>query len=508
MPYALTPEVRVNTYIDSRQSAVQTVALRDGGYVTVWSGAGVGDQGYGIFLQRFDARGIRVGGELLVNTITANSQRNPQITLLADGGYAVIWDDTVPGQTGSLGLFGQTFDATGARVGANVHISPVGSSQEMTALPGGGYVATWTQPVDYPWSGVFARRIDAAGQPQGPAFALDTDIEAVVPSITATDFGFIAVWRAYNDGVATIAVQAFDASGARRGETIRIPRDGASTHPEIVRLADGGFALVWTQLDGLYGQILSDDGQPAGARFLIQGAPSSDSLLHTVVATPDGGFTVAWEHFRGLSQNSISVASFFADGGRNGDTLLVRGPGGTPGEPPSLAVLASGDVILSYSRYVGNVADYYDVFQVRLQRQDTSLNGSAAADALSGDAGADRILGHGGDDILYGLGGNDVLIGGAGNDRLDGGAGWDEAVFTGASDRYKVFEAADGTWNVRGPDGADLLTGVEQLRFDDKTIDLTRMICFPPAEAAPASPKPDVFPDTAFTLPPSPDWGW
>lgn len=510
MPYALTPEVRVNTYIDSRQSAAQTIALRDGGYVTVWSGAGVGDGGYGVFLQRFDASGARVGGEILVNTTTANSQRNPQITLLADGGYAVVWDASIPGQTGSLGIFGQTFDASGTRVGGEVQISGVGSSQQMTALTGGGYVVTWTQPVDYPWSGVFARHVDAAGQPQGPAFVLDADQEASLVSVTATATasGFIAVWRAYNDGAATIGVQAFDASGARRGETVRIDRDGGQTKPEIVRLADGGFALVWTQLDGLYGQVLSDDGQPAGGRFLIQGAPSGASLLHSIVATPDGGFTVAWEQFNGTAApSSISVAAFFADGVRNGDTLLVRGAMTSPGEPPGLAVLASGDVILSYSRYVGNVADYYDVFQVRLQVQDASIHGSAAADTLSGGAGADRILGHDGDDILYGLGGDDVLIGGAGNDRLNGGAGWDTAVFTGSADRYKIFESADGTWNVRGPDGSDLLTGIEQLRFDDKTIDLTRMVCFPPAEAAPSPLKPEFMPETS-PVPLVPDWDW
>lgn len=504
MPYALSPEVRVNTYIDSRQSAAQTIALTDGGYVTVWSGAGVDDYGYGVFLQRFDASGARVGGELLVNATTSGTQRNPQISLLASGGYAVIWESNMLDRP--PGIFSQLFDASGARVGGEVQISSVGYAQQMTALPEGGYVVSWTQTVEYPSFGVFARRIDAAGQPQGPAFPIQA-FQASDAALTATDFGFIAVWSAYENGVATIGVQAFDASGSRRGETVRIPRDGGSPHPEIVRLADGSFALVWTEVDGLYGQILSSAGQPAGARFLIEGAPSSSSLLHAVVPTPDGGFTVAWEHFRGLSQNSVSVASFFADGSRNGDTLLVRGPAGTPGEPPGLAVLASGDVILSYSRYVGNVADFYDVFQVRLVRGDGSINGSSAADSLSGGEGADRILGHAGDDFLYGLNGDDVLIGGAGNDRLHGGAGWDEAVFAGTSSRYKIFEAPDGTWNVRGLDGADVLTGVELLRFDDKTIDLTRMICFPPAEGASASGKPEVTPDVAPVLL-APDWGW
>ena len=39
-------ETRVNTYISSRQSEPHTIALRDGGYVTVWSGAGPLDEGF------------------------------------------------------------------------------------------------------------------------------------------------------------------------------------------------------------------------------------------------------------------------------------------------------------------------------------------------------------------------------------------------------------------------------------------------------------------------------
>lgn len=483
MPFALTPEVRVHDYTEGRQSAAQSIALPDGGYVTVWSGSGPEDRGYGVYLQRHDATGARVGVPLLVNTTTLYSQRNPQIALLEGGGFAVVWDDTIPGVAGTRGLFTQAFDASGARVGGETQVSLDGYSQQIAALPGGGFVVTWTHAVDYPFSGVSARLYDASGQPRGPAFVLDDDQISSLSSVAATDTGFIAVWRANSPGAVTIAVQAYDASGARIGQTLHIPRDGDRTMPEIVRLTDGKFALVWAEADGLYGQLLTSAGQVSGARFLVQQTPAGSSLPFSVVATPDGGFTVAWDQFTGAAgRDVIAVAAFHADGSRNGDVLTVR-QGQTEGEAPGLVVLANGDIVVTYARYVGDSINFFDVFQTRLTAiGPMTLNGSAAADTLTG------------------LSGDDILIGGLGDDRLIGGAGWDQAVFSGNSDRYKIFETPEGDWRVSGPDGFDRLTGIELLRFDDRIIDLTRTIGFPAVDPAPDAGK-SALPPVVEALP-------
>lgn len=477
MPYVISPEERVNSYTQSRQSAPQTVALPDGGYLTIWSGAGPTDLGYGVYLQRYDAGGGRVGGEVLVNTITVYSQRNPDVTVLPSGGYVVTWDGTVPGggpgDPAALGVFVQAFDAAGGRIGPETQVSGVGLWQRVTALPDGGYVVAWAQHVDDLGFGVLAQRFDASGQAQGPVWPLDQDRDAILVSLTATDSGFLAVWRASNDDGATIAIQAFDADGGRLGDTIHIPRDGDLASPEIIRLADGGFALVWSQADGLYAQILADDGQPSGARFLVQSPAPGAQLLHAVVATPDGGFTVAWEQYS-RGQAIVEARAFFADGGPNGATINIHQTAGSLGEPPSLATLASGDVVVTYGRYVGDITNYIDVFQVRLQPLVRTGRGSDADDQLTGRAGADRLLG---------LAGDDSLVGGGGDDFLDGGAGWDEAVFAGSAANYKIIEE-NGVYRIKGFDGFDILNGVEALRFDDRVIDLTLAVCYPPTDAA------------------------
>ena len=506
MPYAVGPEQRVNGYVLSRQSAPQSLSLTDGGYVTVWNGAGEQDQGYGIYLQRFDAAGNRVGEQGLVNTTTTYSQRHPAMTLLASGGYVVTWDNTVPGgQAGDpalLGVFAQVFDASGTRIGPETQVSPLGSSQTVTALSDGSYLITWTQRVDELWSGVMAQRFDASGQALGPSWPLDQDLDATLSSVTATGSGFIAVWCAYGDTGSTVAVQGFSSDGTHLGDVVRLARDSDMTAPEIVALADGGFAVVWFQTEGLYAQLLDGDGQPAGERFLVGTAPQGARLLHAVVATPDGGFTVAWDQFSGAGSVIIEARAFLADGSPNGEILTVRGPAGAPGEPPGLAVLPSGDVVLTYTRYVGDIVDFYDVFQVRLEPLVRATRGSDAIDRLIGTDGQDRLIG---------LGGDDVLTGGRGNDYLDGGDGWDEAVFSGSADSYKIF-AENGVYHVRGADGSDMLTGIELLRFDDRVIDLLRIVCDPVFGAPKDGEAPFVSPALAFDArdvppPASPDAG-
>lgn len=101
--------------------------------------------------------------------------------------------------------------------------------------------------------------------------------------------------------------------------------------------------------------------------------------------------------------------------------------------------------------------------------------GSRFDDLLFGNGTVNALLGGAGNDVLFGDGGNDALIGGAGNDRLDGGTGNDIALFAGNLANFRVEKIGD-TLQVadrQGGEGSDLLTGIERLRFNDMTVDLT-----------------------------------
>ncbi len=98
----------------------------------------------------------------------------------------------------------------------------------------------------------------------------------------------------------------------------------------------------------------------------------------------------------------------------------------------------------------------------------------AGGSVIYGEDGNDTLYGDKGADTLYGGIGNDVLIGGAGNDNLNGGAGTDTAVYSGLVVNYLVTRLSPNSFQVRDlrtgtPDGIDVLTDVESLKWSDGT---------------------------------------
>ncbi len=102
-----------------------------------------------------------------------------------------------------------------------------------------------------------------------------------------------------------------------------------------------------------------------------------------------------------------------------------------------------------------------------------NLIGSNYNDYLYGNAVGNKIEGGLGDDSIEGWEGADTLVGGAGNDSISGGAGIDTAQLSGTRSNYTtssnktVFTVSD---QRVGNNGTDSLTGVERLKFSDKTV--------------------------------------
>lgn len=108
------------------------------------------------------------------------------------------------------------------------------------------------------------------------------------------------------------------------------------------------------------------------------------------------------------------------------------------------------------------------------------IDGTADANLLqarAGIVGVDSIRGYGGDDSIATGAGDDRLRGDAGDDSLDGGAGFDTAVYAGVRDDYVISVHDDVTYvrAVASDEGVDVLTGIEQLDFDDGTRALAPM---------------------------------
>lgn len=116
------------------------------------------------------------------------------------------------------------------------------------------------------------------------------------------------------------------------------------------------------------------------------------------------------------------------------------------------------------------------------------------ADTLIGGEGNDTLISSGGGDTLDGGAGNDylqaserqdddTLTGGMGDDQINGGLGSDTAVFAGLRSQYSVARLNVGyeAFSVTGPDGADTLVNIENLRFDDGTFSIAGILNEPPS---------------------------
>jgi hypothetical protein len=198
------PEFRVNTYTTAYVRAPSVAMDAAGRFTVVWSsGAYDGDPVGAVVGQRFDSGGLRLGPEFRVNTYTTYVQEAPAVASDPGGNVVVVW--TSEYQDGDRdGIFGQRFDASGARLGSefpvNVYTTDYEVQPTVAAGPDGSFLTAWTfhnttgAPIEYE---VFARRFEASGAAQGADFKVNTYTTGYQsgPLVAATGAGsFVVAW--------------------------------------------------------------------------------------------------------------------------------------------------------------------------------------------------------------------------------------------------------------------------------------------------------------------------
>jgi hypothetical protein len=155
-------EFQVNSYTSGQQRAPAVGA--DGcRVVATWVSAdGMGPGVLGVFGQRYDCNGVRLGGEFLVNTYTPAGQSDSAVSVAESGSFVVVWRSD--GQDGDLdGIFGQRFASGGARTGSEFQINSFTATlqfgPDVAHTTDGGFAVVWTGSYqDGPSSGVFGQR--------------------------------------------------------------------------------------------------------------------------------------------------------------------------------------------------------------------------------------------------------------------------------------------------------------------------------------------------------------
>jgi hypothetical protein len=304
-------EFRVNTWTINNQSGPSITSLPDGGFVVVWHSDWQDGSGDGVYGQRFDSNGNKVGSEFQVNTSTAHSQGGPSITWLSNGGFVVVWESN--GQDGSgWGVYGQRFDSNGGKLGSEFQVNTWTTDDQenpsITSLSNGGFVVVWqSYGQDRSSWGVYAQRFDLNGNKIGSELLLNTwttDSQGD-PSVTSlSDGGFIVVWDSNGQDSSSWGVyaQRFDLNGNKIGSEFRVNAwtTDAQWGPAVTSLLSGGFVVVWQSFGqdgsgyGVYGQGFDANGDKVGSEFRVNTWTTDSQWNPSVTSLPNGGFVVVW----------------------------------------------------------------------------------------------------------------------------------------------------------------------------------------------------------------------
>jgi hypothetical protein len=325
-------EFLVNSYTTGEQAAAAIAADAAGNFVVVWESYLQDGAADGVFARRFDAQGDPLGDEFRVNTTTAGSQVEPAVAADGAGNFVVVWQS--PGAVPTeYDLFGQRFDSKGAEIGSEFRVNSYTTGSQLVpavAADGAGrFLVVWASAgqdgSDY---GVFGQRFDAAGQPAGGEFQVNTYTTAGQWAPTAAVDGagnFIVAWQGPGDGANSgVFGRRYDAAGAPLSGEFQINSETVSDQhvPKAAANASGDFVVTWQSYYpdgskwGVFAQRFDATGAPVEGEFQINSFTTGNQYYPGIAATGSGNFVVAWRSYgqgdapSGIFGRRITVSVF------------------------------------------------------------------------------------------------------------------------------------------------------------------------------------------------------
>jgi hypothetical protein len=342
-----SPGFTVNTQTAGDQLYARIAGLAGGGYVVTWTdylgGMPGNNNASSIKAQVFDASDNRIGTEFFVATSTPDNAGTSSIASLSNGGFVITWQDSshTLGDATGQSVTGQVFDALGNKVGSEflVNTNTAGDQTvpQVTGLANGGFAVAWTDASgtlgDASFNSVKAQVFDNLGTKVGTEFLVNTNTpgDQNQEQISAlTNGNFVVTWRDESGTLGdssgfSVKGQVFDALGHKVGSEFLVNTDtsGDQSRPSVAGLSGGGFVVAWAAVDArsLHAQLFDSAGHKTGAEFLMSN--SNDTPLG-IAALSDGGFVVSEVrsfHFGPGDPGSNAVQVFDPAGNKIGSEM-------------------------------------------------------------------------------------------------------------------------------------------------------------------------------------------
>jgi len=346
-------EFLVNTEAGFSQIVPNVLALPDHRFMVTWatlqnpSGLVYGE----ISAQLFDADGSPMGGETILNNLTAGSQFFPSATLLTNNDIAVAW-------TTQDIVSGRPIGVVESRI---FHLGPVNTPPEITS-GGGGDEAFYTLPENSVAAAALTAT-DAEGHTLAWSISGGADAGrfAIDEASGALSFVTPADWEARNDadrnGIYEVAVTVSDGFGGS---------DSQALHFAIANVIEGAVIEGTARNDRVDAtRTVSGQPLPTALEDQIHGYDGDDRLSGL-----GGGDWIHGDAGRDRIDGGAGRDLLF--GGSDADTFIYNAP--------SDSVVGTGDSILDFSQAEGDRISFaaMDANTVRNGQQGFSFIGTGA----------------------------------------------------------------------------------------------------------------------------------
>ncbi len=323
---------------DSR--ANQTVAgLPGGGFVSVWESLRQDGSGWGVFGQRFDGTGNRMGAVFQVNQQTRFNQQAPSVDVATDGRSVVAWQSFH--QDGSVNaVIARIYNVNGTAATdefiVNQTTKGIQGNADVGFLNNGNVVVTWNGRGKGDRFGVFARIFNASGSAVTNEFKVSEFTKGLQydPTVAADSTG--GFWLAWSgrgaDDRRAIHARRFSSDGTAQGGEFRVNEYSkhVQDRPAIAASADGRLLIGWQSQKqdgsalGVYARLYNVNGTAQGHEFRVNETTKRFQFRPHLAFTSNGGFAVTWMGNGGGDRWGVFVREYNAAGAAETGERLVN----------------------------------------------------------------------------------------------------------------------------------------------------------------------------------------
>ncbi len=451
-------EFRVNSTTGNNHVTPDVAIDNDGDFAITWAAAEQDNGSMGVFAQRYNASGSRVGGEFMVNQYQTDKQEMPRIAMDDTGNFVIAWQSFGQDAFGGYGIYARRYSSTGSSLSNEFRVNEFATGYQFEPAvsmdSNGDFVVTWSsfnQEGDTgDLYGIFAKMYNADGtlfaisgatSPLGEfrVNAIIAEDQRVSDVSMDADGHYVVVWQGVSD-----SGYVEDPDNA----AILIPVDGTDIYARVI---DPPAAVA-------------DDGSVLN----LYGTPGQDTFEFVAGATP-GSWVVK---INGVPQNVASTVTTINFDGMGGNDIATL-TGTSAAEKVSFY---PGEVTFEGANFTVNVSDAESV----------TVNGRGGTDEAKfyDSSGTDKLVMKAGETVMSGPGYSNTALafeqvyayatnGGLDEARLDDTDGNETFIGTpeyvrmtgdGFMHRAKGFRYAYG-YSTGGTDKAELHDSAGNDRF-------------------------------------------